>query len=344
MGKRMQWGWLAVIVTLAPAAGCLQFHPRESGDPVGKLDGSARNGPLLGLLSSPKNQEEQARLFLETARQLEAAEPEQAIAFYEKAREHDPRCAPAVTKRLAVLYDMVDKFDRALVEYQLAIQQNPRDADVWNDLGYGYYNRGNWKQAEDALRKAVAINPKHPKAWTNLGMATAQQGRFDESLAHFQKVVGKPQAYCNLGFLLAAQGRKHEARTAYLEALNLEPGLQIARIALAKIDDIDVNRPLRTKGKETTAKSTPRPEAMRNATQGSEEESNAQAFESVSLNQAAPSLAPTARPRSGFEQAIPLPLPKTNLVEEDETAEPELLDPALPHASHRFARLTNSPK
>ena len=39
-------------------------------------------------------------------------------------------------------------------------------------------------------RKALAINPKHAKAWGNLGIALASTGSLEESVEPFTKVRG----------------------------------------------------------------------------------------------------------------------------------------------------------
>jgi tetratricopeptide (TPR) repeat protein len=136
-----------------------------------------------------------------------------------------------------VLYDRLGNATRAVPEFERAVKEHPRDADLLNDLGYHHYNLGRWAEAEKTLRQAVEINPKHTCAWTNLGMTLAQQGRTRESLEAFGHCVGPAEAQCNLGFLLTTQGKREEAKSAYHEALRLEPGLQLAKSALAKLEE-----------------------------------------------------------------------------------------------------------
>lgn len=180
---------------------------------------------------------ETAKLCFATGESLEkGGKDSEAIGLYEKARTTDPRLAAEATRRLAVLYDRGGQFDKALDEYRRGLQENPRDAQMLNDLGYGYYCRGEWAAAETNLRKAVAINPKLGSAWNNLGMTLAQQGKYDESLNAFGNVVPKAQALCNLAFIQATQAKFDDAKQNYLMAIQLEPGLQIARIALQRMN------------------------------------------------------------------------------------------------------------
>jgi superkiller protein 3 len=103
-------------------------------------------------------------------------------------------------------------------------------------LGYHEYQRANWAEAERAYRKATELQPRFEKAWMNLGLALGQLANYPEALAAFEKVVRPPEARCNLAFVLLTQGKQAQARELYEEALRLDPGLQLARSALARID------------------------------------------------------------------------------------------------------------
>src|SRR5437899_5450932 len=71
--------------------------------------------------------EQNAELAQATAEELEKQGHEiEAIAQYENARQHDPR--RPVARRLAVLYDRLGDHQRALREYDRALQATPRDA------------------------------------------------------------------------------------------------------------------------------------------------------------------------------------------------------------------------
>lgn len=180
---------------------------------------------------------ETAKLRFAAAQQMDmAGNFKEAIALYENARQADARFRDAATRRLGVLYDKNGDFDKARVEYEQTLRNHPNDAETLNNLGYGYYSRGQWATAEEYLRKAVAANPQHPSAWINLGMTLAQQDRTDESLEAFSRVISPAQGQCNLAFILMTQGKRAEAKEAYREALRMDPTLQLAQGALAKLE------------------------------------------------------------------------------------------------------------
>jgi Flp pilus assembly protein TadD len=182
---------------------------------------------------------ETVKVCLTTAETLERGGKDlEAIGLYERARQLDPTL-PHLDRHLGVLYDRVGMADNARAEFERALQKAPHDPDLLNDLGYSCYNQGQWDQAEKHLRLALAHDANHGRAWINLGMTLSQKGQYEDSLEAFKKAVSPGQAYCNVAFVLTAQGRRDDARRAYREALHLEPGLQLARSALAKLDAAD---------------------------------------------------------------------------------------------------------
>jgi Tfp pilus assembly protein PilF len=160
----------------------------------------------------------------------------EAIVQYEKARQNDPGLSGTVAWRLGILYDLGGDPARALVKFQEALKEFPKDPDLLTDIGYCHYNRGEWAQAEKYLRQALARAKKHQRAHMNLAMALCQQGKIEESLAEFTTVVSKAEAQANVGFLLLTQRRPEEAKQAFLKALELEPHLEKPRKALAKME------------------------------------------------------------------------------------------------------------
>ena len=55
------------------------------------------------------------------------------------------------------------------------------DAKAWNNVGTGEEKAGRYREAEQAYRKALAIDPELPEAWHNLGLVLRRSGRDDEA-------------------------------------------------------------------------------------------------------------------------------------------------------------------
>ena len=113
------------------------------------------------------------------------------------------------------------------------IRKNP---NLLSDMGYYYYERENFVEAERSLRKALEIDPNHQKALTNLAMVLARQGRFSESFDAFSKVIGPAAAHSNIGVLMAKQGRYDEAKQAFHRALAMDSTLEQPKAFLAYLD------------------------------------------------------------------------------------------------------------
>jgi Tfp pilus assembly protein PilF len=159
---------------------------------------------------------------------------EQAVEQLLKARAFDSHAD--VSPALARLYARLGNDRMARDEFAKALQEHPKDADLWNDLGYFQYQRGNWAEAEQTFRKVLELDDKHQRAWTNLGLALGQQGKYPEALAAFERSARPAEARCNLAFVLCTQSKRDLARELYQEALRLDPGLPLARAALAKME------------------------------------------------------------------------------------------------------------
>lgn len=195
------------------------------------------NGPMAQKHrdTAPLPPAESATLCLAVADQLAArGHYPEAIHQLMHVRHLDPKMD--LSPRLARLHAKVGNETQALEEYEKAIRAHPKDAHLLNDLGYFQYERGNWLEAERALRKALEIEPEHNRAWMNLGLTLGQQGKYAEALVAFEQ-AGKPaEARCNLAFIYGTQGKVQEAQQLYQEALELDPGLKLARVALGKLD------------------------------------------------------------------------------------------------------------
>jgi tetratricopeptide (TPR) repeat protein len=160
----------------------------------------------------------------------------EAISYYERAREADPKLAERASRRLAVLYDKADDQTRAMHEFQELLKKKPKDANLLNDVGYSCYNRGQWAEAENYLRRATALDKNLKQAWVNLGLALAQQGKQIDALEAFGHAVSNAEAYANLGFVYAVQGKKEVALAVYRRSLDLEPTLKISQAAVARLE------------------------------------------------------------------------------------------------------------
>jgi Tfp pilus assembly protein PilF len=159
---------------------------------------------------------------------------DQGIEELLKARAFDSHAD--VSPVLCRLYARKGEDRLALDEFTLALKVHPGDPDLWNDLGYFQYQHANWDEAEKSFRKVLELKADHARGWMNLGLTLGQKGQYPEALAAFEKSGRPAEARCNLAFVLCTQGKVEQAKELYREALKLDPGLKLARAALARLD------------------------------------------------------------------------------------------------------------
>ncbi len=119
--------------------------------------------------------------------------------------------------------------DEAMREFEEAARLNPAHAP--SQLGRGivlqFFDRT--AEAEQAYRKAIALDPKLPDAHNALGQLLAQTNRQEASLAEFDKALEEvtyPQAFlahCNKGQALASLGRAGEGLAELRTCLSQAP-------------------------------------------------------------------------------------------------------------------------
>jgi len=102
----------------------------------------------------------------------------------------------------------------------MAAMGQPRVIDELNastfvERGWSRIATGDFVGAEEALEKALQLNPGDPHAETLLGWAQRSQGRLDDAMALFQQVLDRMPdhalALINVGYVLF---RRHQLETA----------------------------------------------------------------------------------------------------------------------------------
>jgi tetratricopeptide (TPR) repeat protein len=107
------------------------------------------------------------------------------------------------------------------------IRRNPDGPMAYYNLGLVYFQQGRLDEAITQYQKVLQINPVETDALNNLGSAFLQQGRLDEAVAHYRKALtinpDSAETHYNLGNALFQQGRTDEAMAHYQKALSINP-------------------------------------------------------------------------------------------------------------------------
>jgi tetratricopeptide (TPR) repeat protein len=132
--------------------------------------------------------------FYDLAQLLDRTDHEQALSQVSTALRLDPKLEPARYYRSWLLHKL-GRNEESLADLQIAVQLNPGDARSLDLMGLDYLNLEKPAQAEQPLRRALALVPNDPDVLFHLGRALLELGRTQEAkpfLDRFQKVRQLP--------------------------------------------------------------------------------------------------------------------------------------------------------
>ena len=100
------------------------------------------------------------------------------------------------------------------------------------ELGLRHHGAGRFDEAEALYREALDEDPQNIDALHFMGVIALQRGDPARAAVLISQALSSnaanPPALNNLGLALAAQGKRHEALSAWLDALALHPDFQDA--------------------------------------------------------------------------------------------------------------------
>ena len=123
--------------------------------------------------------------------------------------------------------------------YKRVLALDPAHVDALHFLGVLAHQAGRSDIAAELIGRAISINSQIPESHYNLGLALGALNRFEAAAEHNRKAIGlKPdyaEAYLNLGNALKAVGKPKEAKSNYEKAIALKPQLAAAHFNLANV-------------------------------------------------------------------------------------------------------------
>jgi tetratricopeptide (TPR) repeat protein len=94
--------------------------------------------------------------------------------------------------------------DKAIAEYQKAIEINPTYSIAYNALGYAYRAADNNAEAEKAFKKYVELVPNDPNPYDSYAELLMKLGRFDESIVQYRKALSADPNFSSSNVGIAA--------------------------------------------------------------------------------------------------------------------------------------------
>lgn len=209
----------------AAAAGLsLAFSMRQVGDSrdetwLQRADASAQLALKLN------DQLAMAHTALATVRLAQGREKE-ALPLIERALSLNPLDVFAINFKANILI-YLNRFDEAGAILANALQRYPKERKLEDTLGLLRFKQGDYKAAETAFRRSIAIEPDAALVYANLSYALLRQNRGDEALQALQhglQVRPSGTLYTSLGNALFNRGDYVGAAQAFENAVSSSKG------------------------------------------------------------------------------------------------------------------------
>lgn len=158
--------------------------------------------------------------------QLAKGQLDEAIAAFEVSADIDPRDTEVYYNLGNCFYDL-QSLAQAAKHYQKAIQLAPKFTQAHYNLGSVYKDQGLLEQAEASYQKALSIEPKNAAMHLNLAQMYHGLRRFDEAIVRYQSAIklqaDNASAYMGLGIIHKELGQFDAADGCYKKALEINP-------------------------------------------------------------------------------------------------------------------------
>lgn len=114
----------------------------------------------------------------------------------------------------------------AIDAYGKSLLLNPKQPDVYNNMGVALRSQGKLEAAIACYRRSLVLKPNNAGVYSNMGNALRESGRLETAMASHQQAVKlspkSPEAYYNLGLVLRDLGQTDAALSCFDRALGLD--------------------------------------------------------------------------------------------------------------------------
>jgi len=142
---------------------------------------------------------------------------------------------------LAIGYFEQGRTEISLDEVKQSLASDPSFGPAYNLRGLIYMRLNEPRQAEESLRRALALDPRDADALHNLGWIACQQRRYDESFGQFRQALANPtyggraKTLMTLGLCQARAGRLEDAEQSLARSYELDAGNPVTGFNLANL-------------------------------------------------------------------------------------------------------------
>lgn len=194
-------------------------------------------------LADEKSQE--SKLISHGIAYVKAGQYENGILIFKLAIRNNPKSFDAYNN-LGLAYHAAGKFDEAIKAYRRAIEIRTDSSVAYNNLGMSYRSLGKLDTAIESYQTAIRLDANNVVAYMNLGTAYDLSGNFDKAIETYRKALEiKPEfaeAHYNLGVTYQNSGKLEKALEAYQKTIGLQPDHKMAHYNLGRIHLLQFDR------------------------------------------------------------------------------------------------------
>jgi tetratricopeptide (TPR) repeat protein len=228
----------ASILDIAPTVLALQGLPRPRDMPGSVLEDAFDRSLVSGLNRTTVATLQRERELDELALDTGDAATDEALKKLEALGYITPD-NPDAHNNLGQRYQEQGNYSEAIEEFKKALAIRPDFPGALNNLGVCYGKLRQHDKAEEVLKKAITLNPQDVYAMNNLAIMYMELKQLDEARSYSEKSVAIEPNYANghltLGSIYATMGELSLAEEQFLKALEIDPSNQGARSNLQRV-------------------------------------------------------------------------------------------------------------
>ena len=133
------------------------------------------------------------------------------------------------------------KYELARESFDESIHVYPT-AEGYTFRGWARSYSGEYNEAIDDCKRAIKIDPEFGNPYNDLGVYMMHLGRFEEAIPWLKRAKLATRygprhfPYLNLGNIYLLQNLQNQALDEFVQALDLDPGNEIANKAIASME------------------------------------------------------------------------------------------------------------
>lgn len=124
---------------------------------------------------------------------------------------------------LGLIKDIQGLDDQAIAYFKQALDRQPKQIEVLNNMGYSLYRSERYQEAIDFYKQALAINPNDHKVLFNYGLLKARTKDYQTALKVFSSLMTAAEAHNDVGYIAMKNGDVDQAAYYLQQARKLSP-------------------------------------------------------------------------------------------------------------------------